>query len=133
MAITLILNDECVNDQTTGLPTGNSDDGFTDTDVALLLPAGYVSDLSRDESWVELHLPDQHHQRAPAPWHACPTILTVASLSLFAFAPTTVLAVSPSLQECEAVDGTFIKETGKKACVSEENVGNGQHALLSHP
>ena len=35
MAITFTLNDEAVNDQTSGLQTGdNIDDPFTDTDVA---------------------------------------------------------------------------------------------------
>ncbi|WP_342242064.1 DUF5801 repeats-in-toxin domain-containing protein [Inquilinus sp. OTU3971] len=34
MTITFILNDEAVNDQTTGLQTGDSGDGFIDTDVA---------------------------------------------------------------------------------------------------
>ncbi|AZN98371.1 hypothetical protein EJ066_15015 [Mesorhizobium sp. M9A.F.Ca.ET.002.03.1.2] len=43
MAITFILNDEAVNDQTTGLQTGdNIDDAFTDTDVAYSsLPASF--------------------------------------------------------------------------------------------
>jgi hypothetical protein len=42
MAITFILNDKAVNDQTTGLQTGDSDDGFTDTDVAYSsLPAAF--------------------------------------------------------------------------------------------
>lgn len=43
MAITFILNDEAVNDQTTGLQTGdNIDDAFTDTDVAYsTLPASF--------------------------------------------------------------------------------------------
>ncbi|TIO32533.1 hypothetical protein, partial [Mesorhizobium sp.] len=43
MAITFILNDEAVNDQTTGLQTGdNVDDAFTDTDVAYsTLPASF--------------------------------------------------------------------------------------------
>ncbi len=58
-----------------------------------------------------------------------PMILTIASLSLFAFASTAVLAVSSSQQECEAVDATFI---GTKVCLSEANVGIGQHALLFH-
>ncbi|AZO08050.1 MULTISPECIES: DUF5801 repeats-in-toxin domain-containing protein [unclassified Mesorhizobium] len=34
MAITFILNDEAVNDQTAGLQTADGADGFTDTDVA---------------------------------------------------------------------------------------------------
>ncbi|WP_210333994.1 DUF5801 repeats-in-toxin domain-containing protein, partial [Mesorhizobium sangaii] len=43
MTITFILNDEAVNDQTTGLQTGdNVDDAFTDTDVAYsALPASF--------------------------------------------------------------------------------------------
>ena len=42
MAITFILNDEAVNDQSTGLQTGDSGDGFTDTDVAYSsLPASF--------------------------------------------------------------------------------------------
>ncbi|MFB9985882.1 DUF5801 repeats-in-toxin domain-containing protein, partial [Mesorhizobium kowhaii] len=43
MTISFILNDEAVNDQTTGLQTGdNIDDAFTDTDVAYLsLPATF--------------------------------------------------------------------------------------------
>ena len=40
MAINFILNDEAVNDQTTGLQSGDIDDGFADTDVAYAsLPA----------------------------------------------------------------------------------------------
>ena len=42
MAITFTLNDEAVNDQTSGLQIGDSDDGFTDTDVAYSsLPAAF--------------------------------------------------------------------------------------------
>jgi hypothetical protein len=42
MAITFILNDKAVNDQTTTLQTGDSGDGFTDTDVAYSsLPAAF--------------------------------------------------------------------------------------------
>lgn len=43
MTISFILNDEAVNDQTTGLQTGdNVDDAFTDTDVAYsALPASF--------------------------------------------------------------------------------------------
>ncbi|RUX33581.1 hypothetical protein EOA23_06190 [Mesorhizobium sp. M2A.F.Ca.ET.042.01.1.1] len=43
MTISFILNDQAVNDQTTGLQTGdNIDDAFTDTDVAYSsLPAGF--------------------------------------------------------------------------------------------
>ncbi|MEO5325994.1 DUF5801 repeats-in-toxin domain-containing protein [Mesorhizobium sp. CC13] len=42
MTISFILNDEAVNDQTTGLQTGDSGDGFTDTDVAYSsLPAAF--------------------------------------------------------------------------------------------
>ena len=42
MAITFILNDEAVNDQTTALQIGDSGDGFTDTDVAYAsLPAAF--------------------------------------------------------------------------------------------
>lgn len=42
MTISFILNDEAVNDQTTGLQTGDSGDGFTDTDVTYAsLPASF--------------------------------------------------------------------------------------------
>jgi hypothetical protein len=42
MAITFILNDEVVNDQTAGQQTDDSGDGFTDTDVAYsTLPASF--------------------------------------------------------------------------------------------
>ena len=42
MAITFILNDEAVNDQTTGLQTADGADGFIDTDVAYSsLPAAF--------------------------------------------------------------------------------------------
>src|SRR5262245_5604888 len=42
MAISFILNDEAVNDQTTDLQTDDSGDGFTDTDVAYSsLPAAF--------------------------------------------------------------------------------------------
>jgi hypothetical protein len=42
MTISFILNDEAVNDQTTGLQTGDGLDGFTDTDVAYSsLPAAF--------------------------------------------------------------------------------------------
>ncbi|MEJ6782183.1 beta strand repeat-containing protein [Aminobacter sp. Piv2-1] len=42
MTISFILNDEAVNDQTTGLQTGDSGDGFTDTDVTYAsLPAAF--------------------------------------------------------------------------------------------
>jgi hypothetical protein len=46
MAITFILNDEAVNDQTTGTQTGDSGDLFTDTDVAYSsLPAAFQTYL----------------------------------------------------------------------------------------
>ncbi|CAN7634698.1 DUF5801 repeats-in-toxin domain-containing protein [Pararhizobium sp. LjRoot238] len=49
MAITFILNDEAVNDQTTGLQIGDSTDGFTDTDVAYSsLPASIRTYLETD-------------------------------------------------------------------------------------
>ena len=42
MAITFMLNDEAVNDQTTALQIGDGGDGFTDTDVAYAsLPAAF--------------------------------------------------------------------------------------------
>ena len=58
MAITFILNDEAVNDQTTGLQINDSADGFTDTDVA-----GRVPDLPRDDAVATQHISDRRWRR----------------------------------------------------------------------
>jgi hypothetical protein len=62
MAISFILNDEAVNDQTTGLQTGdNIDDVFTDTDVAYAsLPAAFRTYL---ETTLSSTFPDQRRCR----------------------------------------------------------------------
>ena len=47
MSITFTLNDEAVNDQTAGQQTGDSGDGFTDTDVAYSsLPTAFQNYLT---------------------------------------------------------------------------------------
>ncbi|WP_086993837.1 hypothetical protein [Rhizobium sullae] len=71
MAITFILNEETVNDQTTGLPTANSDHGFTDTDVAYSSPAGFVRTYLDTSLGLSLTFPTSVTKGGRAPWHAC--------------------------------------------------------------
>jgi hypothetical protein len=51
-------------------------------------------------------------------------LLLLASITLFAFSPTSALA-SGSSAECEAAGGTYTKDGPNSICVfPEENVGN---------